>query len=596
MQKGKAKKYLAETKRTWQEKLKRHKAKKPFAITFEQLSEQEKEILRKWSLKPLEQVTETELKRCTRSELHAYCAVYGIPRKRSDIVIEELIQRKDFISLAKKMEQDQQEDQYVAPPSVEETTDWRQVAYHSPFEFFLHSSKKKKLGTQTCSDLSGILYLAFELVQTGRAKVACCLLPLLLRRTKTSAKKQGFNREITILGSTALPQERSDELIRLLSRLFEGRDIEWTLSLHDMGEVPNSMGVYNERSLLELEQGKVAALNQLIFRRWCLRDYLSAIDDITSHIQQFPYAKYPVFYILLGAFFCLQAYKELGFDKELTAGTDFQKDLSSTKWLGYVFPFNFLSIWSYLADLVNNTTEEKNFNVEYFEKALKFVERCTEYNNAPNILVILKSIIFAHCRNMKEAVTCMEEFIREQGSYDSYLLENYLLCLEVYETVLSSSDAGETESVRSKRVVTAQRLLLEVNPFSSIAFASLSTGLERSLITFLEIVLAVAHHLDYLGNMDSFFLFHFDFWKNSFRHAWIRFFELLNLCEDEEVVSVWKERRRDLWWPTRFFSYCSLKEDYEHYPEVISYKTFCVRRLIGVSSEYEFFQQRNSDS
>ncbi|GJQ13780.1 hypothetical protein GpartN1_g5571.t1 [Galdieria partita] len=595
MDKQKSRRFLAETKRTWREKLRKHKAKKPFAITFENLSEKDKEILRQWNLKPLEQVTVTELKRCTRAELHTYCGIYGILRKRSDIVIEELIQRKNFFTLAKQAEEIQQQEQDSVASGFEES-DWKLVAFHSPFELFLQSSKRKKLGTQPCTDLSNILYLAFELFQTGRSYVVSCLLALFLRKTKTSSKRYGLNREITALSCKALFYKRPHELARLLSRILQFENFEKTFSLQDLGEIPSSMALYGKRSLLVLEQGKVVALSQLVFLRWYLRDYLSAISDISGHIQQFPYARYPIFYILLAAFFCLEAYRELGIDEELTMETDIRgnEDYALETGLGYVFPFNFLHCWNYLPEFARDSSTEKDFAVEYFEKALNCLERCAEYETAPNIIVILKSIVLAHCRDINEALLCMEEFIEEKARFDSFLLENYLLCLETYQTMLSSSDTAAQESVFRKRVLTAQHLLLEVNPFSSIAFTCLTVGLEKRLSTVQEILLAVAHQLDCLGNMSSQFLFYFDFWKNSFQHAWRRFAELLNICEDSEVESVWKERQRFLWWPSRFFSYSSLKEDQEHYPDVIPYKTFCVRKLMGTSSEYDYFQEREN--
>ncbi|GJD08318.1 hypothetical protein Gasu2_26280 [Galdieria sulphuraria] len=546
--------------------------------------------------KPLEQISETELKRRTRSELHTYCSIYGIPRERSDIVIEELMQRKKFFLLEKQIEETQQQGEYEVSPETEEA-DWKLLAFHSPFEISLHASQNKRLGTQLCTDLSGIACLAFELLQTGRDNVLSCLLPLLLRRVKTSSKRNGFHRELTALSCKALFYNQSYELVRLLSRLFQFDSIEKTFSLQDLGKVPSSLVLYNKRSLLELEQGKVAALNQLVFLRWYLRDYLSAISDISGHIQQFPYAKYPVFYILLAAFFCLEAYRELGLDNELTIKTDIRGDGDPALniGLGYVFPFNFLHSWSCLPDFIKDSSAEKDFALEYFEKALNCLEYCKEYEAAPNVFVILKSIVLAYCRRVDEAVFCMEEFIKEEGSFDSYLLENYLLCLEAYQAILFSADAPAEESVLRKRVLTAQHLLLEVNPFSDVALGCLSIGLEKRLSTVQELLIAVAHHLDCLGNMSSDFLFYFDFWKNSFRHAWRRFAELLRLCEAPEVESVWKERQRCLWWPGRFFSYRSLKEDGEYYPDVIPYKTFCVRKLIGVPSEYELFQERSRD-
>lgn len=592
----KVRRFLAETRRSWRDKLTRHKAKKPFARTFDQLAEHEKETLQKWNLKPLEEVVPRELKRCSKAALDVYCVIYGIPRTlRSDVIIEELIFRKNFIAMIREIEEeDFQQDQPVATLGKEEP-DVKQVAFRSPFERFLHS--RKKLGTQTCSDVSSVLCLAFELFQTGRAKGVSCLLPLFLRRTKTSLTKHGSIRETAMLSCKALAYEKSQELVRLLSRFVQVESIEQTLSLNDLGEVPSSMAMYSKRALLELEQGKVASLNLLVFIRWYLKDYLSAINDISVHYLQFPYSKYRMFYLLLASFFCLEAYRELGFNEELTLDTGIpgQMNLDHNLDLGYVFPFNFLKSWDFLLDFVQDSSAEKQFAVDYFEKALDCLERCADYGPTPNIFVILKSIILAYGRNVEEAVGYMEEFIQEKGNYNSYLLENYLRCLEVYQTMLSSTDATKEASVLKKRVTTAQHLLSEVNPFSSIALDNLSIGFEKHLSSFEDALETVACHLDYLGNMESRFLFYVDFWKSSYQYAWQRFAELLSLCDDPQVESLWKERHRCLWWPSRFFSYSSLQEDYKYYPDIVSYKTLCVRKLMGISSEYEFFQQREPD-
>eukprot|EP00871_Galdieria_phlegrea_P005162 jgi/Galph1/5647/GphlegSOOS_G4256.1 len=581
------KKY-AETRRTWREKLNRRNLKKPFVRKTEDLNNDEREVLRKWDLLPIEEVSAKQLARYTKVQLGIYCRIYGVRLDRKDAMIQELIQRRDFLNSKQGITPTEQQTNFQSRELEADSFDVANFPFHSPFEFYLQIPEKKKGGRMNCKDLSNLTYLCFELFQTGRTKDTTPLLPILLRRPKTLARVAGFNREISLVAFILLAHRDPKTLIQLLRKLIQSDNLERTVYLQRTELDPTVKLAYNSRSLLELEEGRLSALTELIFIRWHLRDYQSAVDDIGQHLSHFPFFKYKEFLVLLAAFHCLEAYRQLNFDEELTSRDSEESENSC--YIHHMFPFNFHRCWQYLLHVKDAISQETNLALNNFESALSCLKKFEEHQPLTNTAALLYAIVLANCRTIAEAVSFLEDYLARDGQSDSYILENYLLCLGAYKKSLA--DSVIAQEVLQKQVSVTQHILLNVDPFSSLAFSHLADFLDNHLVGYIEMVDAVASHLDFLGNMESHFLSNVLFWKKSFQLAWFWFAQLLNLCEDDEIDHIWKENERVSWWPIRFFSVQSLEEDLENYPELIPHKLHCIRKLIGSLSEYEMHRNK----